>query len=104
MWQPSENVCRNPTYSCHRLRRQSRRVVIRRWSGFSHTTRTAYALMQSEGYSLNRSIPKRWNYQPFNDKLSDFRGKPGVGAGVFRPVCRTLPGETGKETGKGERI
>jgi hypothetical protein len=33
------------------------------------------------------------------DKLSVYRGKSGVGAGFLLHSCRTLPGETGKETG-----
>jgi hypothetical protein len=32
-----------------------------------------------------------------NDKLSDYRGKSGVGAGLPLHPCRTLPGETGKQ-------
>jgi len=34
-----------------------------------------------------------------NDILPVFIGESGVGAGILRHSCRTLQGETGKETG-----
>jgi hypothetical protein len=44
-------------------------------------------------------LPKQGNTSTNYYILPDFRGKSGVGAGLSLHQCRTLPGETGHETG-----